>query len=303
MSSGPLSTRLATGVPLLLDGAVGTELDRRGVPTALPLWSAVGLIEAPVIVRQIHEDYAIAGADVLATNTFRTTSRTLAKANRDTGDVVALNNRAVEVARAAAAASRRDVFIAGSIAPLEDCYSPWLSPPFQTALEEHREQARMLAGSGVDFLMVETMPLITEAEAAVIAARETGLEVTVGFVLGTDGRLLSGESIGEAIVRITLHGVTAIMVNCTPAPVIKRAMQEMRDLTDLPFGGYANLGVAESTVGWSADESVSGDDYADSAMEWIDAGARIVGGCCGTRPEHIAALRRRLDETGRESEP
>jgi S-methylmethionine-dependent homocysteine/selenocysteine methylase len=295
-SSGPLSARLAAGEPVLLDGAVGTELDRRGVPTTLPLWSAIGLLEAPEVVRRIHEDYAVAGADVLITNTFRTTRRTLAKANHPADDVVALNNVAIELARQAAVISQRDVLVAGSIAPLEDCYSPWLSPPFEVALEEHREQARLLAEAGADFLMVETMPLVAEAEAAVIAAHETRLEVTVGFVLGADGRLLSGEPLAAAIAKVARLGVTAVIVNCTPAPVITRALRELRSLTDLPLGGYANLGVAESTVGWSADEAVGGDDYAGAAMEWIDLGARIVGGCCGTRPEHIAALRRHLDD-------
>jgi S-methylmethionine-dependent homocysteine/selenocysteine methylase len=296
ISSGPLSARLAAGEPILLDGAVGTELDRRGVPTTLPLWSAIGLLDAPEVVRQIHEDYALAGADVLITNTFRTTRRTLAKADRPVEDVVALNDLAVNLARQAAKVSQRNVLVAGSIAPLEDCYSPWLSPPFEVALEEHREQARLLAEAGADFLMVETMPLVAEAEAAVVAAGETGLEVTVGFVLGGDGPLLSGEPLAEAIASVVHLGVTAVIVNCTPAPVITRALRELRDLTDLPIGGYANLGVAEATVGWSVDESVGGDDYAGAAMEWIDLGARIVGGCCGTRPEHIAALRRRLDD-------
>jgi S-methylmethionine-dependent homocysteine/selenocysteine methylase len=294
-----LSTRLATGDPVLLDGAVGTELDRRGVRTALPLWSAVGLIDAPGVVRQIHQDYARAGADVMIANTFRTTPRTLARAGLPAAQAGALTALAVELARNATGAGEREVLVAGSIAPLEDCYSPWLSPPFETALDEHRAQARLLARAGVDFLMVETMPCATEAEAAAIAARETDLEVTVGFVLGSDGRLLSGESLADATSRVAAHGVSAVIVNCTPAPLIARALQEMRGLTDLPLGGYANLGVAEPTVGWTADETVGGDAYAEAASAWIDRGARLVGGCCGTRPEHIAALRRLLDRRAR----
>jgi S-methylmethionine-dependent homocysteine/selenocysteine methylase len=296
-----LTERLAAGECLLLDGAVGTELDRRGVATTLPFWSAIGLLEAPAVVRSIHEDYVRAGADVLIANTFRTTRRTFAKTGAAALDVVALNNLAVGLARAAAASANREIIVAGSIAPLEDCYSPWLSPPFETSLAEHREQSRFLSDAGVDVLMVETMPCATEAEAAVIAAMETGLETTIGFVLGSDGRLLSGETLNDAVPRVVRHGVAAVIVNCSPAPTIAAALPELRSLTDLPIGGYANLGVAEPTVGWSADASVSGDDYARSVAEWLDLGAQLVGGCCGTRPEHIAAVRNLLDARRREA--
>jgi S-methylmethionine-dependent homocysteine/selenocysteine methylase len=291
----PLARLLATAETVLLDGAVGTELDRRGVRTTLPLWSALGLLQAPAVVREIHRDYVRAGADVVIANTFRTTRRTLARAGEPVEQVAALNDLAVALAREATASSDQPVLVAGSLAPLEDCYSPWLSPPFDVALSEHREQARLLAAAGADFVMVETMPCATEAEAAVVAARETGLEVTAGFVLGADGRLLSGESLAAAVPRVARHGISAVFVNCSPAAVIASALPELRNLTDLPLGGYANLGVAESTVGWAADESVDGDAYAETVAAWVALGARLVGGCCGTRPEHIAAVRRLLD--------
>jgi S-methylmethionine-dependent homocysteine/selenocysteine methylase len=293
----PLSHRLAAGETILLDGATGTELDRRGVRTTLPLWSALGLIEAPEVVRAIHEDYARAGADVLIANTFRTTRRTLAKAGRPVDEAAVLTNLAVELARSATA-FRPGALVAGSIAPLEDCYSPWLSPPFGVALAEHRAQARLLADAGVDFLMVETMPCATEAEAALIAAGEAGLETTIGFVLGNDRRLLSGETLTAAVGRAMAHAPAAILINCSPSRVVDLALGELRALTSLPIGGYANLGVAEATVGWEADDSVDGSAYAALAAPWLKRGARIVGGCCGTRPEHIAALRALLDRRG-----
>jgi S-methylmethionine-dependent homocysteine/selenocysteine methylase len=165
----------------------------------------------------------------------------------------------------------------------------------EIAKAEHAEQARLLAEAGADFLMIETMPLIAEAEAAVQAAIDTGLETAVGFVLGADGRLLSGESLEEAFTRLNRFPIAAFFVNCTPPAVITRALQVLRDLTDLPLGGYANLGEVDETVGWTADETVNGDRYAPFALDWVEAGAQIVGGCCGTRPEHIAALRRSLD--------
>jgi S-methylmethionine-dependent homocysteine/selenocysteine methylase len=164
------------------------------------------------------------------------------------------------------------------------------------ARKEHREQAQLLAQAGADLLMVETMPLIAEAEAAVQAALETGLDVTVGFVIGDDGRLLSGETLESAVERLGRYPVAALLVNCSPPTVITRALTMMRRLTDRPIGGYANLGTVEETVGWAADESITGDRYAPFARAWLDAGAQIVGGCCGTRPDHIAAIRAELDD-------
>lgn len=290
-----LPERLAAGEILLLDGATGTEIERRGLHTYLPLWSALGLMEQPELVRAIHEDYARAGADILTANTFRTTARTLAHAGHDPALAADLTRLAVRLAREAASGSSRDVLIAGSIAPLEDCYSPWLSPPADVAYEEHRAHARNLAAAGVDVLMIETMPVIHEAVAAVHAAVTTGLPVTASFVLGSDGRLLSGETLADAVHAVAPLGVCAMLVNCSPIDTITEALKGLRALTDLPIGGYANLGTVDDTVGWKADEHTSGPAYAAVAEGWLRAGAQIIGGCCGTRPEHIAALRLLID--------
>lgn len=292
--TGPLAARLEPGRPLVLDGALGTELDRRGVRTYLPLWSALGLIERPEVVEQVHRDYAAAGADVLITNTFRTTRYTLEKGGRDGNEAVALNRLAVEVARAAADAGGRRALVAGSIAPLEECYAPGLSPG-ASAYVAHREQARQLADAGADFLMIETMPIVSEAEAAARAALETGLEVTVGFVLGDDGRILSGETLAQAVEALRDLPISGIVVNCSPAAVITDALRVLRNLTDMPIGGYANLGTVEATVGWTPDERIDGRAYAVRVEPWLEAGAMLVGGCCGTRPAHIAAVRALVD--------
>ncbi len=274
---------------------MGTELDRRGAHTYLPLWSAWGLINSPDVVREIHRDYAVAGADILVTNTFRSTGRMIARAGLDQGESTALDHLAVQLAREATVESGSHALVAGSIAPLEDCYSPWLSPDPSTALEEHRRQTRNLADARVDFILIETMPLILEAEAATVAALETGLEVAVGFVLGDDGKLLSGESLEIAVNQITRQPVSAIFINCTPREVISRAIPILRNLTDLPIGAYANLGNVDDSVGWEIDTTVTADSYGTAALAWIEAGASIVGGCCGTTPNQIAGLRRMID--------
>jgi S-methylmethionine-dependent homocysteine/selenocysteine methylase len=301
MKHKALQARLADGPPLLLDAAMGSDLDRRGVRTTLPLWSAIGLVERPELVRQIHLENLLAGADILTTNTFRTTARTLRAAGLDPARAPELDAIAVRLANEARDdAGRHDVLIAGSLAPLEDCYLPTFDTPPDIALDEHRIQARSLAEAGVDFLMVETMPTAAEAAIALQAARETGLPVTVGFVCapsrpGDVVRLLSSESLAEAVTAVEPFGPSAVVANCAGPAIIAAALGELRGLTSLPTGGYANAGIVDDEVGWKPDDSVSPEGYAELVRAWIPLGARIVGGCCGTHPAHTAAMRRMID--------
>lgn len=298
----PLPARLRPGSPLLLDAAMGSDLDRRGLPTTLPLWSAIGLIQRPDLVQAIHRDNLEAGADIITTNTFRSTARTLRKAGLDDSDAARLDFLAVDLAHAAREASgRHDALLAGSIAPLDECYDPVFETDDAVALSEHAVQARNLAAAGVDFLMIETMPTIREAVLATRSALATGLPVTVGFVCepgGTEGaaRLMSGESLSEAVAALEALPVAMIFANCAAPAVISSALKQLRDLTDLPLGGYANVGQVDSEVGWDPAGAIDGDAYAMAAAEWLQLGAQVIGGCCGTHPEHTRALRNLLDE-------
>lgn len=300
-----LPERLGAGEVLLLDAAMGTDLDRRGMTTRLPLWSALGVLERPDLVRQIHADNLRAGADIVTTCTFRTTGRTLARAGLDPARAAELDALAVRLAaEARRETGRTDALIAGSIAPLEDCYSPGLTPDDDAALAEHRRQAASLAASGADFLMIETMPTIREAVAALRAATETGLPATVGFVCaqpvaGGPVALPSGESLASAVAAVAPLAPAAILVNCAPAPVIAAAIAELRTATKLPTGGYANAGRIDDLRGWEPDPTLAGGDYAAAVAPWLDLGASVVGGCCGTHAGHTAALRVLLDGRAR----
>ncbi len=280
--------RLTSGPPLILDGATGTELLRRGYRTTLPLWSAGALTTRPDLVSQIHSDYARAGADIITANTFRTNARTLKKAGLG-ARFEELNRLAVDLARRSGAP-----FVAGSIAPIEDCYRPDLAPPHAQAVDEHARLAATLADAGCDLLLIETMNTIDEASAAVEGARSTGLPLVAGFVCREDGRLLSGESAEVAARTLTQLGVCALAVNCTPIRGIDAVLRELRRGTSLPLGAYANVGAEDSVVGWRLTDDVGAAPYALAAAGWSALGARIIGGCCGTTPEHVAALAQRL---------
>ncbi len=286
--------------PLLLDGAMGSLLAERGGDTRLPLWSARALIDAPETVRQIHLDYLRAGARVSTTNTFRTHRRSLARAHlgEHAGHLTRL---AVDLARQACGSFRRDApksgfpLIAGGISPLEDCYRPDLAPGYDAALPEHREIARTLADAGADLLLVETMPAWPEAHAALTAALETNLPVWFSLHTGTPGVLLSGENLAVRLAELDQYPA-AVLVNCIPAD---RASEDARFLRGhvpehIPVGIYANSGHIDPVHGWSIENRISPARYADLAATWVDAGARIIGGCCGTTPAHIAAVRARL---------
>src|SRR5512143_3259600 len=207
MTDSLFLTRLASGRALLLDGATGTELQRRGVDTSLPLWSARALLEAPEVLRAIHADYIAAGADILTTNTFRTHRRTLTRAGL--GERThELTQFAVRLASEATQQADRKVFVAGSLSPLEDCYSPQLVPPDGELWIEHAEMAHDLAQAGCDLLLIETMNTIREAVIAARCAAATGLPVCVSFVAGLNG--LPPDQVREAAADETQARVTLL---------------------------------------------------------------------------------------------
>jgi homocysteine S-methyltransferase len=294
-----LRSRLLAGPPLLLDGPTGTELARRGVDTSGPQWSAAALESAPEVLLRIHRDYVAAGAEILTANTFRTHARNLAVIGRE-GGAAELTRLAVEIARRAARESGRSVRIAGSQAPLADCYSPELTPDDDELQAEHALMSQNLAAAGVDLILVETHPTLREALAATRAALGTGLPVIASVVGSREGRLLSGESLAEAAQRIAELPVAAVAVNCVVAESVLTAVETMvASAPGTPVGAYANVGYFDGASGWVQTASVDPAVYQQEAAKWLQTGARFVGSCCGTTPEHIRRLRELIDSTSR----
>jgi S-methylmethionine-dependent homocysteine/selenocysteine methylase len=159
--------------------------------------------------------------------------------------------------------------------------------------------AELLAEAEVDVILAETHPTIREAEAAVRAARRVGLPVMVSWVCGRDGRLLSGESLRDAVRAVLPYSPLAVLVNCLPADSAVDAVCELKRVAGaVPVGAYANVGWVDANGNWVQSDSVIPSIYADHAASWLASGARLIGGCCGTTPEHILQLRRLLDEGG-----
>jgi S-methylmethionine-dependent homocysteine/selenocysteine methylase len=255
---------------VILDGAMGTELSARGVDTSGRDWSAGALVSAPDVVAAIHREYAAAGATLHTANTFR------AKRRARPRDWEELAAHAVTLARNAVPVNHR---VAGSIAPLEDCYRPDLSP--KDARPEHRELARVLAGAGVDIILCETFPHAGEALVAVEEAVATGKETWVALTAGPRGDLMTPKAMAEAARACADRGARAVLVNCVAASRTLAYVDALAAIHGVACGAYANA---------LADEYVTPDIYAGLARAWIDAGATIVGGCCGTTSAHVRAL-------------
>lgn len=269
----------------LLDGPMGTALAAQGLRLPAPLWSAQALIDAPDHVAALHRAYREAGAAVLTANTFRTQPVAAGAA------WIQLTHKAVRLARAAAGGA--DVRVAGSMAPIADCYRPDLSPARPGRL--HQPMAQALADAGCDLLLVETFPHTGEAAAAVEAGVATGLPVWVALTAGPDAALLTPAALAQGARDAVARGASAALVNCVPA---RHTLDYLRPLADLgvPFGAYANAGVPTAGLGWdpSLDPRIAGERYADIAEAWVALGATLVGSCCGTGPDTIAALHRRF---------
>jgi S-methylmethionine-dependent homocysteine/selenocysteine methylase len=174
---------------------------------------------------------------------------------------------------------------------LEDCYSPKLVPGDAELTVEHEQMAQQLADAGVDAILVETHNTIREAVAASRAASATGLPVFVAFVCGVDGRLLSGETIAAAVSAVRPFEPTALLVNCIPADSAEAMLRELQaGVAEIPCGVYANVGRPDPVQGWVNTDAVNPHRHARYAERWLAAGARLIGGCCGTTPEHIRRL-------------
>lgn len=281
---------------LLLDGATGTELGRRDVDISLPLWSARAIDAAPETLGAVHEAYLEAGSAAITTCTFRTHERSVAKGGW-AGRGQELTTRAVEIARLARQRARPEALVLGSVAPLEDCYQPALAPDEATCVSEHTAIVEHLCEAGVDAILIETMGTLRETRAAITAALRAGASFWVCFCTARDaspGTLLSGEPIAE--LADDLAAAATIGINCMAAPEVAEQVRTLRSICPgVPIAAYANIGYARPDGSWATTDAVDPARYAEYARGWHAAGATRIGGCCGTRPEHVRAIADRLD--------
>ena len=286
---------------LILDGATGTELEKRGVPMDNAAWCATALATHPETVREVHEDYIRAGADVIITNTFPAAKHVLEAAG--VGDRFReLNVRAVELAREAREnTAEGPVYVAGSMSTFPPKLDHAYDPGEQEARGNYAEQAETLADAGVDLLALEMMLDLEQSVYAVEAAVATGLPVWIGFSCkrAEDGTLILWDghvTLAEALDTIPQLGGSLVSIMHTLVEDTVPALREVRKHWSGPVGAYPHAGEFVMP-NWQFIDMISAEDFAREAQGWLDQGAQVVGGCCGIGPEHIRALKERFDRT------
>ncbi len=307
-----LSECLNENKVLLLDGGVSTEIRRRGVALDKNVWSGLTTKTHPDEVREVHQDYILAGAHVITANTYSTARHVLESINLGQ-ESKNLNFKSVQLAKQARDdVAEQDVWIAGSMSSM-----PPLTSHREVAIGEHiessyQEQAEVLAQAGVDLIICEMMRDIENASTVIKAAVSTGLPVWVGYSTmmadnGVDVRSLRWKNTDDAtqahefsdlVAALSPLGGQAAGIMHTRVENIVPALKVLRSNWPGPMMAYAETGRLVLPE-WLYEETSSPDDYAVEIQHWIEnQGVQIVGGCCGTRPEHIKALSQLITRIG-----
>ncbi len=282
--------RIRAGECILIDGATGTELERRGVPQLENAWNGGGALSHPEILRAVHEDYLRLGAEIVISNNFATHYYAL----RDAGEQDRFedyNRRGVALAIEARERTQKSgALVAGGIS----CWSWSGNHPsledLQTATER---QVEIIAGAGADLFMLEMMIDIDRMLVLLDAAQSTGLPVWVGFTCEPDAqgivRLRNGETLRDALDALENRRVDLVNIMHTEVEFIDACLDTLQAHWPGPVGVYAHTSNAVDER-WVFEDTISPADYCAAARRWIDRGISLIGGCCGIEPRHIEQL-------------
>lgn len=275
---------------LLLDGSMGVMLQQRGLPPgyAPDLWN----LERPDIILDVHREYVNAGSDIILTNTFGATRLRLAEygaAER----IREINQEAVKIARKAAGAR---IFVAGDIGPCGAAIYPMGELPFDEAVDIFTRQAEVLVSSGCDLIVIETMFDLIEVKAAVMGVKmvNKGLPIAALMTFTQDGLTDTGTDPETAAVVLEGLGVDIVGANCSTGPSeMVGVVRKMAASTDACICAQPNAGLPTNIDGRTI-FPMSSEDIASHSEEFVNAGVNILGGCCGTTPDYICLLSRRI---------
>lgn len=309
MTRNPITAILQAQSLMILDGALGTELERRGADVSAPLWSAKVVKERPDLLRQTHLDYFAAGADVATTATYQATFDAFSREGFSREEASRLLQAAVHLARQArsdfwrdeaARAGRVRPLVAASIGPFGATlgdgseYRGRYSLARQALMDFHRQRMAALIDAGPDLLACETIPGLEEALAlAQLLSEFPGVPAWIAFSCADDRHTCEGDDVAECAARLDgFEQVAALGVNCTAPQHMPALIGRMQAHTRKPVVAYPNSGehFDLSTRRWT--DCAGRLTFAEQARDWHRQGARLIGGCCRTTPADIAAIRR-----------
>jgi methionine synthase / methylenetetrahydrofolate reductase(NADPH) len=277
--------------PVLCDGAMGTLLYAKGI-FINRCYDELNLSQ-PELIRGVHHDYLQAGAEIIETNTFGANSFRLARHSMS-DRVRDINVAGAHVAREAAKSF--DVWVAGSIGPLGVRIEPLGKTSFEEARTAFREQVAALVEGGVDLLMLETFGYVEELHQAVLACRDVNAKIPIvaQVTIDEDGNCLDGSDPEAFAARLTEWNVEVLGINCSVGPVaMLDAIERVRAVTSLPLAAQPNAGMPRSVEGRNI-YLCSPEYMASYARKFVAAGVQLIGGCCGTTPDHIRAMKSAL---------
>lgn len=287
MSPNRFLERLQSGDILILDGATGTNLQRRGLPVGMP--SDIWVVDNPDAVTQLHRDFLQAGSDIILTDTFGSSRIHLQHAGLM--DRFEQNNRrAVELARQVVEGT--NTLVGGSMGPLGEMLQPYGMLDEADAEKGYAEQARVLSEAGIDLLVIETQFDINEARAALRGARAvTDLPLVCSFSYDRGTRTMMGVKPIQVAKELAEAGISAVGINCGRSLEDNfKALKELREATGLPIWFKPNAGLPRTDEEGHLFYDVTPEMMAAMVPEWVEAGAQLIGGCCGTSPEHLQAI-------------
>ena len=291
-----LQARLAAGETLLMDGGMGSEFENRGLASRAT-WSGGPMLTHPELVRDIHQEYMEAGAEIIITNTFAT--------GRDVLEYGGLEHRVAEANRLgieAAVQARKNagaedsVVIAASVSTMAPKEHAEVPVPYEKALETYREQLAVMAKGGADVAVGEMLIRISDTLAVIEAAAEAGLPSWAGLSVVRDGDGLylgiqgrhGGETLQDALDAIKERGVAAVFIMHTPVDDTGPGLDVVKERWPGAFGAYAHFPGHNGPTPLA--NALDPRQYLEYAKRWSGQGAQIIGGCCGTGPEHIRAI-------------
>ena len=277
-------------IPLILDGAMGTELKNRGINIPLPIWSADANLDHPKVVETIHSEYISAGADIITTNTFRSTTWTYRRAGYTP---IKAKQRArdslLKAVECAQNASNKTVKIAGSITAVEDCYSPDNFPGKTVAEDLYGETLEWMMDGGVDFILFETMGNIEEVKLAMDMTQALPVPLWLSLIMKDSVHILDGTPIQDLLTMIHEFKVDCLLTNCNQLETTLSSIDQFNSRWMGKWGAYPNMGCMDYENDYF--DIIDESNFCDGFTSILDKDPDVIGVCCGSRPHHIKLLK------------